>query len=285
MSGVDRVLGVLALAALLAMPPGIALAEDGEEEKPRVNAYEEFAKANRFVSYGGYTRAIPHYERALKADPVNYDIIHFNLGEVWRAKDKCGKAAFHYQAYLQVGRDPEALELSKKWLAKCKEEDWPTLTLDASATPGATFEVDGFVFSNESKVGPLVMPPGSYEVSVSANDYIPTTREVKLKRGGEVTEEIELEKKLFFGTTTITVNREGATLKLIPKKLDKPSHSVETIVKTSPHEEAIKLPTGKYLLEVTLEDHDRWIRHIYITRDNDSPVRVRLSKSLPDELR
>lgn len=278
----------LAAALSLGVAAGAVAQEDAEkkEEGPQYDPYEEFVRANRLVSYGGYSRAVKHYERALRGDPVSYDIAHFNLGEVWRARDKCDEAAFHYQAYLQIGRDEEALELSREGLEQCIKKDWGTLALQIEGAEGVpAIHINGFVFTRGTKLEPIKLPPGSYEIEVEATDYIPASRTLELDREQNLEQAIELERELFFGSVSVEVDQKGATVKLIPKELDKSSSEIDPVVKTSPVQGAVKLPTGKYLLEVTHEDHDRWIRHVYVTRDNESSVRVRMTRSLPPELR
>jgi len=61
--------------------------------------------------------------------------------------------------------------------------------------------------------------------------------------------------------------------------------SAETVEKTTPVEEPVKLETGKWLLEVTKDDFHRWVRYIHIRRDNQSTVDVEMEEKLPEEIR
>jgi len=88
----------------------------------------------------------------------------------------------------------------------------------------------------------------------------------------------------FYGTLAISVDVEGSSVKLIPKVVDKPTETPEPFSGTSPLDKELKLPTGKYLLEVNNDGYDRWIRHVYITKENATSVSVSLSKSLPPEI-
>ena len=284
---------LVAIFALFALTPLAALGqqqrdEDAQKEErpseaPKVDAYEEFVQANKYVSYGGYTRAIPHYENVLKSEPIAYNIAHYNLGEIYRTKRNCTKANFHYLAYLATGSDQEALEISRQGLKECDTSTWPQLTVTTS-NQEATIMIDGYIFSRDGKLGPIRLGPGSYEVSVEAPEHIPQSRNVTLKSDKQLNESFDLKKRTFYGTTRVSVDRPGATIRLIPKELDKPELSSGEITATSPAKEAIKLPTGKYLLEVTLDGYDRWIRHVYITRDQSSDVNVSLTRALPPEL-
>ena len=276
--------GILGAASALVMLCCATMAWSQEKEKPQYDAYEEFAKANKYVNYGSYSRAIPHYERTLAADPITYNIVHYNLGELYRAKKNCVKAVFHYTAYLGVGNDEEALQLSKKSISECDTSSWPSLTV--KATPeGATVKINGYIFAQGKELGTIKLGPGDYNVEVEAPEYIAQMRSVSLKSKEEKQEEFSLEKQTFFGTVTVKVDPPGATVKLIPKKLDKPELSQGDQSMSSPVKEPVKLSTGKYLLEVNKDGFDRWIRHVYITRDQNIDVEVSLTKAIPVELK
>lgn len=279
-----RAIGFGVLLICLSVGTAMAQDEEGKKSKPDYDAYEEFAKANKYVSYGSYSKAIPHYERVLAVEPLTYNIVHYNLGEIYRAKKNCVKAVFHYTAYLGTGTDAEALDFSRKSIAECDTSTWPTLTV--TATPDtATIKIDGFIFSQNGKIEQLKIGPGGYELEVSAPEFISQTREIKLESKKVSEERFDLEKQTFFGSVHVEVDQPGAKLKLIPRKLDKPELSPGEMALTSPLKEPAKLPTGKYLLEVNLDGYDRWIRHIYITRDQKIDVDVRLTKAMPIELK
>ncbi len=271
-------LGVL---VCLGLAPGVT-AQD--KKKSKYDAYEEFVRANKYVSYGSYKRAIPHYQRALEAEPQTYNIAHYNLGEIYRAQKNCIKSVFHYRAYLGTGTDPEALELSEKSIKECDTSTWPTLTVSTN-TPDASVRINGFTFAQTGGLDAIKLGPGDYEIEVEAPEYIPQSRDVSLESNKPSVQDFKLEKQTFYGTTMVMVDQPGASMKLIPKKLDKPELSQGETVLTAPMKEAEKLPTGKYLLEITLEGYDRWIRHIYIARDQNVDVNVTLTKSIPVELR
>lgn len=270
------------LGLLVLLSSAQAMAQD--KPKPKYDAYEEFARANKYVSYGSYKRAIPHYEHALEVEPQTYNIAHYNLGEIYRAKKNCIKAVFHYRAYLGTGNDDEALDLSRKSIKECDTSSWPTLTVTTN-TPEARIIINGFTFSQNGGLEGVKFGPGEYELTIEAPEYITQLRDLKLESGKSSTEDFKLEKQTFFGTTKVMVNVPGAKLKLIPKNLDKPEMSQGEMTLDTPLKDPVKLPTGKYLLEVTLDGYDRWIRHIYIARDQNVDVNVTLTKSLPMELR
>jgi len=274
------------ILSLFAMPSVALGGDDGEKAPKKYNAYEEFSRANRLVSYGGYSRAIPHYKRALVADPANYSIAHYNLGEVYRAKGSCASAAFHYQAYINVGNDPESVELSRSGVRECAGRDWGRLKVSVADSESASISIDGFEVSYTGKLGEFMLAPGKYKVVVSRRDHITQERVIEIKPDQGVSEEsFTLEKMTFFGKVGVSVNVDNATVKIIPKQLDKKSEQVESISATSPHKTIHEFPTGKYLVEVNLDGYDRWVRHVYVTRGSEQIVEVRLTESLPDWLR
>lgn len=266
--------------------PSLALGEDGEQAPKKYSAYEEFSRANRLVSYGGYSRAIPHYKRALVADSANYSIAHYNLGEVYRAKGDCASAAFHYQAYVNIGNDEESIELSKRGARECAGRDWGSLKVAVADSSSASISIDGFEVSYTGQLGEFMLAPGKYKVVVNQNDHIAQERVIEVEANqGALEESFTLEKMTFFGKVGVTVNVDDATVKIIPKQLDKANERVEAISATSPHKTIHEFPTGKYLIEVDRDGYDRWIRHVYVTRGSEQVVEVRLSESLPDWLR
>ncbi len=294
-----------------------------EEEKPKLpwEAYEEFARANKYVAYGGLSRAVKHYKRALAVDPENYAIAHFNLGEIYLAKENCADAIVHYQIYVSQGRDEEAIGFAKEGVAKCKKLNptWAKLSLrterkypkEGADELMAEISVRGYVLSREGKLEGFVLPPKlpsdkedfekerreregfsgqadaektSYEISVTATDFMSNTFELTAPAGEAIERSVTLERMTFYGTLAISVDVEGSSVKLTPKTMDKPTETPAPFTGTSPLTKELKLPTGKYLLEVNREGYDRWIRHVYVTKENAASVTVSLVKSLPPEI-
>lgn len=297
--------------------------EEKKEEKKKLpwQAYDEFARGNKLVAYGGYSRAVKHYKRALAVDPDNYTIAHFNLGEIYMAQENCADAIVHYQIYALEGRDAEAVGFAKEGITKCKKLNptWATLSMSTERKYPkkgedelmATIAVRGYVLSQEGKLEGFVLPPKlpsdkedfekerrargghaaqaeaektSYDVEVTATDFMPESLSLTAPAGEAITRSVTLEKLTFYGKLAISVDVEGASIKLTPKAVDKPTETPDPFSGTSPLSSELELPTGKYLLEVNSEGYDRWIRHVYITKDNSASVTVSLVKSLPPEI-
>lgn len=267
----------------LVMASSTAMAEEGDS---KINAAWEFQRANRLASAGAITRSIPHYEKVLKAAPDKYPQAYFNLAEVYRFKDMCKKAVLLYQAYARLApKDESDAAAGVRQCVAGKGKKTGTLSVSAEPEAVTRVRVDGYVVGRSGEVDKLELLPGSYEVEVSADDHIAQRKSVEIEAEKTETIELELEKKLFYGTVDIAVNQKGATIKLTPRQLDSPKASDEVVELSSPMDEPKKLATGKYFLEVTAPDYDRWIRNIYVKEDETTSVDVRLSEALPEAIR
>ncbi len=274
------------LALSLSLLCGWAAAASAQDKAPpqeRINAYEELARANKLAGAGALSRSIPHYERALRGDPTNYSVAHYNLAEVQRARGKCEVAGFHYQAYVAIGTDSETVEAARKGAAACGMSSWPALSVSAQPK-GARVHINGFLFSDGAPLEALALPAGDYKLEVTLTDHEPQTRALTLRAGQQERVSVTLKKMSFFGTASFEVSEPGATITLTPRQLDSDAASVEAMTLTSPVTEKLRLPTGAYFVEVTREGYERWIRNVQISRDSDTQVQVRLSRALPAEI-
>ncbi len=277
------------LAALLLIAssaPAIAGEEaekKGEKETEKINASWEFARANRLASAGAITRSIPHYEKVLEAAPEKFPQAHFNLAEVYRFKEECRKAVLLYNAYLTFEQDEDNRADAKKGIEQCKAgaAKTGTLTVDVEPKSDGRVIVDGYILGHNAGFDEAELLVGEYTVEARATDHVSQTEKVEIQDGKEAKFDFELDKKLFHGTLSVDVSEKGATIKLEPKELDSPRASKEAITVESPLEKPKKLATGKYFLEVTKPGYDRWIRNIYIKRDEETSVQIKLSRALP----
>ena len=76
--------GMMMLCVAISWPSAGIAQDKKKEEPPTWNAFDEFSRANKLVQYGGYSRALKHYKRALAVAPQTYPIAHFNLGHIER---------------------------------------------------------------------------------------------------------------------------------------------------------------------------------------------------------
>ncbi|MGM0555122.1 MAG: hypothetical protein ACQEVA_01975 [Myxococcota bacterium] len=279
---------VLGLIASPAIAQEDAAGEEDSEEK--VDPYAEMQRANKLASYNALSRAIPHYKKVVEAAPRQFPIAHFNLGEVYRVKGECGPAVLYFEAYLRVGEDKGAIKDAKEAIAGCKKgEETARLTVTTDPKETSRIKIGGAIFSEEGEVDGLELLAGEYEIEVDALDHLPAAETVELDKGAEKTVEMKLVHKTYFGTLEVQVDQKGAKIEVEPLELDAPE-SEETpedlaFTSESPMEEARKLPTGKYSIEVTKAGFNRWVRYVRVEREELKSVDVELVRALPSEIR
>lgn len=263
--------------------------EKEEEKEDKFDAHGALNQANRLAGRGAWTRSIPHYEKVLKHAWDKYPSAHYNLAGVLKAKKKFARALLHYQAYMSLGSDPATKKAAKKGMKSIRAQVWDKrfakLSIDVEPETKARIIVDGFVVSRNQDVEEMVVLSGKYTVRAEVEDHHPDEKTVTVKNEGSKSVKLEPRIMTFHGKLEVTVNKKGATVRLRPKDLKSPDGPDKPIVKKSPVEESVELVTGKWLLEVTLPEHHRWVRYIQIQRDETNTVDVKLSRKLPEEIR
>lgn len=277
-----------------------ARAEAKPEEKPKINAYAEMAEGNKWAVWANRTRddkqarfsmrrAARHYKRAAEAAPITYAVAHYNLGQIHQALGDLDQATFHYRAYLATGQEEGTRAAAEAALKQCVQADWPLLTVAVTPVEGVEIKVNGTVLARRGDaLKGVVMPPGEYAIEVHADDHTDQRRTVTLKRGTPPPSEavtLALTKMTFYGTISVSMEQKDARVRLVPRQLDKPDAMTQAADFGNVPSKPVKLPTGKYLLEVTHPDHFKWVRHVHVRRDADTPVEVKLSRLPPPELR
>jgi hypothetical protein len=257
--------------------------EPKEPEEPKINVYAEMAKANKLANAGAYSRAVPVYERVLEADPDNYAIAHFNLGEIYKIRNKCKPAAFHYQAYLMTGRDEETLKHARAGLRQCLQPTSATLAVRIAQPEGEVY-INGFLFKR-GELTPLQLPAGEYKIEARAIDHATQARTIKLKDQEPQQIEMSLERFTFFGLLKVEVDKPGALVRISPLALDKPDETAQPMQVGAPMAAPVKLATGKYFIEIEREGYMPWIRNVQVTREGTTLVEARLTQQLPEEIR
>jgi len=256
-----------------------------EPAKPTIDAAYEFDRANRLASAGGLTRAIPHYKKVLEAAPERYVQAYYNLAEVYRHKGECRDAVLLYGLYMNMETDEANRADAKKNRATCLVGK-TTGELSVAAAPDyATLDIDGYRASAGEAFEKLLLISGEYRVEARAQDHLSQTVKLEVADGASVERKVSLEKQLFHGTLKVVVNKPHATVKIEPRELDSKKGSSEVISMKSPFIMPLKLATGKYFVEVTLKGNKRWIRNIYIQRDEESEVNVTLRPAVPEAIR
>ncbi len=282
----SRTSALAAVLVAICMLPISSVALGGDNGAAKINASWEFARANRLASAGAITRSIPHYQKVLEAEPDRYPQAYFNLAEVYRFKKECGKAVVLYNAYMGVEKTVGNVADAKKGIAQCTAgKKTGTLTLSAEPKDKVQVTIDGYVISRGGDIPKLTLLPGEYTVAATAKEHLPQSDKLTVKAGADVKHAFTLEKKLFYGQLAIDVDQKGATIKIEAKKLDSPRAASDAITLTSPMAKPKKLATGKYFIEVTKPDYNRWIRNVSVHRDDTTQVDVNMSHALPKAIR
>ena len=290
---------ILAVSAAILVAPALAWAgegdaKDGEKEKKeeKIDPQAEFRRANSLASRNALTRSIPHYKKVIEAAPDRYPLAHFNLGEVYRVKGDCAPAVLAYQSYLVMGKSEESKEEARDAIEECIAKSGGhsgKLSVDITPDKFSKITIDGLILARGSDVEKLELLPGSYEVKAEADEHFAKTKSVEVEKGKTTEIAVTLERKTLFATLALDVDQDDAPATVSPLDLDAPDSpdapqnpGFET---TSPVEKPERLPTGKYFLEVTKEDYDRWIRNVYIKKDQETKVDIDMTRSLPEEIR
>ncbi|MFU8802328.1 MAG: PEGA domain-containing protein [Bradymonadaceae bacterium] len=276
------------LLALLSWPAQIAAEKQKEEQKeePEVDVYREFVRANELAMAGALTRSIAHYQKVTTHAPERYPLAHFNLAEVQSALKNCAQATLLYSAYLALGTDEAVQGQARAGIRECHAgQKLGQLSVAVSPEDSAITYVDGYILARRASIKELALLPGTYEVRSVAPDHYPMVQTIEVKSGETTSLELGLNMQTFHGEVEIEVNKPGAKIMIHPRELDSPDGPTEVITLTSPMEEPLRLVTGKYFLEITRDDHHRWIRNIEVHRDQKTEVNVQLQRELPKEIR
>jgi tetratricopeptide (TPR) repeat protein len=261
----------------------------GGEQAPKAqpakefNAYREMARANKLANAGGYTRAVALYEQVVRFDPDGYAVAHFNMGEIYKIRNKFPLAAFHYQAYLSTGRDEDTLKQARAGLRQCLLPSAGTLSVGIAQAAGEIW-INGFLFARSNELAPIQLPAGKYTVTAKAQDHGDQTREVEIKDGSAQRLDFTLEQFTFYGQLKVDVDHADATITISPRALDKADETAQQVEVRSPMQ-PVTLATGKYFIEIKREGFNPWIRNVQVTRDGTTLVEAKLTRALPPEIR
>ncbi len=236
-------------------------------------------QANEHAAAGKLSAAIPKYEEALEADPGANPLAYYNLGEVYRASGDCKNAVRMFQFYASVAGTESARKDADKGIKQCGGADFPTLAVQV-APDDARVTINGFLVSNGS-LSPTALPRGKYVVEVEATDHEPFRQTIQL-RTDDQSLDVELTELTFHGKIRVETDVEGAKVRIFAGPSDDTKLLRET---TTPMKEGVKVEEGRHFVEVTADGYERWIRNVSVIRDDETVVSVKLTRSIPEEIR
>lgn len=251
----------LLLSVTALVPQQEALAQDASA------IYDEAA---RRASRGSFSRAVEGFQRVLEIDPTWADAA-YNAATLSERLNRPQSCALYYQAYLSIAVDPDDEAEVRREMTRCQERvpDGGTLTITSVTPAEASVRVNG-VPINPAVAGPITLAPGMHRVEASMIDHAPYFREIEIDRpGARVTLNVTLEEITYYGGLQVSVDQEGAIVRLDGRE-----------VGTTPlDEETIELSEGRYLLTVDKDGFHTWQRYMTIRRDNVVPVEIRMLPS------
>lgn len=252
--------------------------ETDSEKKQAESSDKHFQKAADLASSGKFEQAIPLFKKAIRMAPQSHPSAYYNLGEIYRGTQRCGEAVLYYTGYLGLeGPDSSTRDKLDKCLQKTEHGK-----IDVSVSPETEAHIlVGSGYLGPASKAPFVLPAGQHEITVKAPEYREATKQVTVQKHKTAKLEFELDPEVHYGNLELSIDEEGATVKLEPRELEVAGAVSEPVKKTSPVDEPIKLPTGKYFLQVTKSNYDKWIRNIEISRDQTQKIRIKLSRSIP----
>ncbi|MBA2662833.1 MAG: PEGA domain-containing protein [Bradymonadaceae bacterium] len=266
------------------LPTSLAWAQDQTPEA--LDPYREFVQGNRLASAGALTRAIPHYENVIRIAGERYPLAHFNLAEVFKQKRECARATVLYRAYIAQGNEQDVINEAHLGIRECKAQAvWPTLSVRALPADGAIIRIDGYIVSRAKDLEKVEFAPGQYLLEVSSPDYRSHSQTITLVAGEPLEIEASLSMETFYGSLQLRVEPQQATIRIVVRELDAPHGPTDPISMIAPIAEPLSLVTGKYFIEITHPNHQRWIRNIQISRDSKLEISASLQRELPAEIR
>lgn len=281
MSLSKRLLGLSVVSIIVLLATASTATADDD-----VNPFQELMRANQLVRFGGYTRSLPHYERAIKAAPERFPIAYINYGEVLKHRGDCDKAVMIYNAYLALGNEADLVEEAREGIKECAEgKNWPKITINTSAENPIKVFINGYIASRSGSIHDMVLAPGTYTVELSATDHISRTERLVVEEGEDQTLDWPLQMMTFYGTVLIQVDQPDATLKLVPTQYKDKGDDSKVIEVALPMEKPLELETGRYFVEATKPEYYRWIRNIEVLRDNQTDLSIKMTRQLPEEIR
>jgi hypothetical protein len=199
------------VATLVVAAPSIARAGDGDapagdapapadpkEAKRWMNAGDTLIKAgDKLARKGKAAEAQSQYERALTSYQRAYELtgnpqVFYAIAA---AEEKLGRqvdALLHYRRVtLEVAANPQLVELATQRLAALSAD---VGLFTAIVVPGgADLVLDDKPIGKAPMTEPLVLQPGTYKLSISADGFQPVEQEITIDAGSESQRTFELE--------------------------------------------------------------------------------------------
>jgi len=248
---------------------GGTVVEDAGSEEGKVDPLVVLEEANNWARKRQYKKAIPLYKEVLRAEPERYPSVYYNLAEIKRFQDDCGEAVILYQRYLLLLPDSRDKGQIAKAIAGCQVKLGALGKLAVSVTgpEAANFHVNGIPVTTGPKFE-IELKPGKYTLLITAIDHDPYEATVSVPAEG-ATMEIPLKLQIFHGDLALKVDQDGAAVSVDGQALG------STPLKPT------RVVAGKHYVEVSKAGYYKWVRNVFVTRDDTLSVDIQLEKLEP----
>ncbi|APR77708.1 TonB-dependent receptor [Minicystis rosea] len=272
----NRWIRVAAAAAVLALTPATALAQDATEQ-----AKTMFNVGAAAYESGKYPAAIQAFTEAYRLSPRPG--ILFSIAQAYRRQFTADKQAAnlraaikHYREYIakveQGGRRAEAVQALSELEPMAErlgssgdaapatpaapERRAPTQLMVSAQTKEATITLDG----GKPLEAPLIaeVKAGKHRIHLEAPGFFPEEREVQAAEGGVVALDIAMRERP--GLLTV-VSRDGADVSIDGR-----------LVATTPLARAIEVPPGRHFVAVTRRGYKAFTDEIDLGRGEERRV-------------
>lgn len=206
---------------------------------------------------GDYEGAATLYLRAYELSKA--PLLLYNAARVRDKNGDLARARELYERYLREETDPRGMKRGRKRLSDLLDRIPGLLTL--KVTPAdATVEVGGREISGS---GPHEMKRGTYSVVVTRKGYSTERQTVEIRAGKETSVEVSL--KPLPGKLDIRCGVRGARVVVNG-----------TFVGAAPLSRPLELEPGRYVVEVTAPDRERFVKTVNLSFGETARVDVRL---------
>lgn len=259
---------LIAAASLVLV--GTAYAEDeGEDDGPGFEAVELFdvdaayQRASDLAQWGSVSRARAAFIEITEHEPEDVPTVQniVNLSEHLEEWEDC--VVWSQRLLFLTGPDDD-FERKRDRCAANIPHLMGSIGITSVAPDYAPVAFNGMVLA-EAATEAIALPRGTWEITTEVVDWEPFAQTVELEPEAHVDVEVELGVMTFYGTVAMSIDQPGASVVVDGEPAG-----------TSPLPEPLRLPVGRYLVEVQKDGFYPWRRYVDIHRDVDDAVEVML---------
>ncbi len=253
-----------ALSACIAVAAPTTVSADEE-----VDALDDmYQRAVRRAQGGRISDAINIFKELVNADSEWVSAV-FNVSSLSEQIGSWADCVVYGQRYLYLAPLADDADRMRTRIARCARygEFGATLSVPEVNAENATITVNGMAMG-DGTMAPILLPPGTYQLGVTANRFNPHSEEVELPAEGAVERPITLTVELRYGGLTLASEIEGGTVTV-------DGEAVGSLPVTEP----LRVLEGRRLVVIEHEDYHTWQRYIDIVDSRTANIRVNMLPS------